>query len=289
MRFGLSTHLFHGERLERRHLEAVAGAGFAEVELFATRTHLDYHDRARVHEVRAWLEELGLSAASMHGPICESFSDGTWGRAFSIASADPERRREGLDQMGAALDAARVLGCTAMVVHLGLPDGQPVPPGDNDARALGRSLETLVAMAGDAGVRLALELIPNSLSTAGRLADLLDGDLDLGATGLCLDLGHAHLMGGVADAAERLGGSIITTHVHDNNGRDDSHLVPFQGTIHWPAALAALWKVGYEGALVFEVADRGDAGTVLGRTIGARDRLQAILDDLAAPLTFAEH
>ncbi len=288
MRFGLSTHLFHGERLDRRHLEAVADAGFSNVEIFATRTHLDYHDRGRVHEVRDWLEALGLAAGSMHGPICESFADGVWGRAYSLASADAARRQEALDQMRAALDAARILGCASMVVHLGLPEGQPLSPGDNDPRALGRSLPTLVGMADEAGVRLALELIPNPLSTPDALVDLLDADTDLGATGLCLDFGHAHMLGDVGDAVERLGGAILTTHVHDNNGRDDSHLVPFQGTIRWPEALASLWKVGYTGSLVFEVAERGDPRAVLARTVGARDRLQAILDDLAAPLTFQE-
>ncbi len=291
MRFSLSTHLFHGERLERSHLQAIADAGFAELELFATRSHVDYHDRGRLHEVRGWLQDLGLAVTSMHGPIVESFTDGQWGRAFSIATSDGARRQEALDEMHAAFEAARVLGCAALVVHLGLPREQPVPAGDNDPRATGRSLDAIAAMAGDTGVNLALELIPNELSTAAALADWLDAEqpgLRTGAVGICLDLGHAHMLDGISDAAERLGGAILTTHVHDNNGREDSHLVPFQGTIDWPEALASLWKVGYSGALVFEVADRGNAPAVLERTVGARNRLQAILDDLAAPLAFSE-
>jgi len=288
MRFGLSTHLFHGERLDRAHLDAVAAAGFTEVEIFATRSHLDYHDRGRVHELRGWLEDLGLRARSMHGPICESFGNGQWGRAFSIASGDAARREEALAEMRQAIDAARVLGCASFVVHLGLPDGQQIPAGDNDRRATGRSIEALAAMAADASVGLAFELIPNALSTAAALSDWLEHEIDAPRAGICLDLGHAHLREGVSTATERLGGAITTTHVHDNNGREDSHLVPFQGTIDWPQALASLWKVGYEGALVFEVADRGDARGVLARTVDARHRLQAILEDLAAPLAFEE-
>lgn len=288
MRFGLSTHLFHGERLERPHLERIAAAGFADVEVFATRSHVDYHDRGRVHEVRGWLRDLGLTAGSVHGPICESFVGGEWGRAFSLASSDAARRQEALDEMRAAIDAASVLGAGFLVVHLGLPAGQPVPPGDNDPRALARSLETLVSLASGTGVRLALEVIPNPMSTPDALAEFFDSGGAVGDAGVCLDLGHAHLLGGVADAAETLGGAIITTHVHDNNGREDSHLVPGQGSIDWPVALAALWKVGYADRLVFEVADRGDADGVLARTVGARDRLQAILEDLRAPLAFEE-
>ena len=287
MRFGLSTHLFHGERLARHHLEAVRDAGFVDVEVFATRSHVDYHDRGRVHEVRGWFDDLGIRACSVHGPICESFAAGGWGRAYSIASADSARRREGVEEMTAALGAARVLGAPRLVVHLGLPDGQPLPPGDNDAKALARSLDEISAAAADTGVALAFELIPNRLSTVEALVDLMELDVAL-PHGVCLDTGHAHLLGGVPDAIEALGGAIVTTHVHDNNGREDSHLVPFQGSIDWPASLAAFWKVGFAGPMVFEVADRGDAQGLLGRTVDARHRLQAILDDLASPLSFAE-
>ena len=51
MQFGLSTHVFHGERLTRRHLEAIAQHGFDAVELFATQTHFDYHDSTHIDEL----------------------------------------------------------------------------------------------------------------------------------------------------------------------------------------------------------------------------------------------
>ena len=76
MRFGLSTHLFHGERLSRQHFEAMRANGFDLVEVFATRTHIDYHDTRHVDQVRGWLDDLGLTANSVHGPICESFTHG---------------------------------------------------------------------------------------------------------------------------------------------------------------------------------------------------------------------
>jgi sugar phosphate isomerase/epimerase len=186
----------------------------------------------------------------------------------------------------AAIAAARALGCEFMVLHLGLPRGQPIPAGDNDPRAVVRSLEEIAGAAAAAGVRLALEVIPNDLSTADALLDWFDGDLDLGRAGICLDFGHAHLLGGTAEAVEALSGHVITTHVHDNRGRSDDHLVPFSGTIDWPGTLASLWKIGYDGRLVFEVADHGNAADVLARTVGARARLQAILDDLAQPFDF---
>jgi sugar phosphate isomerase/epimerase len=284
--FGLSTHLFHGQRLARPHLETIKSHGFDLVEVFATRTHFDYRDRSRVAELRGWLRDLGLAAGSMHAPICDAFRGGQWGRAFSNASSSAASRQEAIDETTAALDAARGLGCAFAVLHLGLPRGQKIPPGDNDPSAMRKSLEAIAQAAAASGVRLAIEVIPNELSTPAALADLLGGDLEIGDTGICLDFGHAHMLSGTVEAAEILAGHLVTTHLHDNNGRSDDHLVPFAGTIDWPTTLMAMRKVGYAGPLVFEVADQGDAASVLTRTVGARRRLQAILDDLARPLDF---
>jgi sugar phosphate isomerase/epimerase len=286
VQFALSTHLFHGERLSRTHLETIKRAGFDDIEVFATRTHMDYHDPAAVDAFRSWLAELDIRVGSVHAPICGSFTSNQWGPAFSNASADPSARERAVDETSRAVETAKKLGADFVVLHLGLPRGQTIPPGDNDARAVSRSLERIAALADEVGIRLALELIPNELSTPSALIDWLTGDIDLGSAGVCLDVGHAHLTVGAPEAAEMLSGYVITTHIHDNRGRSDDHLVPFAGSIDWPATMSALWKIGYDGRIVFEVADAGDAAAVLERTVGARARLQAILDDLSAPFEF---
>jgi sugar phosphate isomerase/epimerase len=286
--FGISTHLFHGERLERRHLEQISAAGFDLVEVFATRTHFDYHAPEAIAQLGEWLSALGMRAASLHAPICDGFVGGVWGRAYSNASPQAAVRDEAVNETTAAIVAAQALGCDALVLHIGLPRGQAIPPGDNSLTAARRSLEPIAGACTRAGVQLALEVIPNDLASPGALLDLLAGDLELGGAAVCLDVGHAHLMGGAPEAAEALAGFVVTTHIHDNRGTSDDHLVPFAGTIDWPLTLTALTKIGYHGPLVFELPDHGHAGDTLGRAIGARARLQAILDGLAEPLPFEE-
>jgi sugar phosphate isomerase/epimerase len=285
-RFGISTHLFHAERLHRRHVEMIAQCGFTWLEVFATRTHFPYHDAAAVTELEHWIDELGITAGSVHLPISAGIPGGVWGKPYSNASSDAAVRQRAIDETRLACDAAAQLGCSIAVLHLGVPRGIEMPAPDNDLRAARSSLEQIVAVAAAARLQLAIEVIPNQLSGPPVLRDLLAGDLELGSTGVCLDIGHAHLLGGAPEAAEILGGHILTTHVHDNRGQADDHLVPFGGTIDWATTLMALSKVGYSGPLVFEVADDGDAAEVLKRTVGARSRLQAILDDLSAPLEF---
>lgn len=288
MPFGLSTHLFHGHRLERDHLARIAARDFGLVEVFATRTHVDYHDARRVDQVRGWLDDLHLTAWSVHAPITEGFTGGVWGRAYSNASRQASVRDEAVHETLAAIAAARALGARVIVLHLGLPNGQPVPADDNDAAAARRALTPIAAACDEAGVQLALEVIPNALATARAVFEWLRDDPDLSRAGACLDVGHAHLTGGAPEAAETLSGDILTTHIHDNAGTSDDHLLPFAGSIDWPATLLGLVKAGYEGPLVFELPDHGDAERTISGVVEARRQLQAIIGDLTAPFPFRD-
>lgn len=286
--FGLSTHLFHGDRLERDNLARMADHGFDVVEVFATRTHVDYHDPKRLEEVRRWLDQLGMSPWSVHAPITDGFVGGVWGRAYSNASKQAAVRDEAVRETLAAVSAAGTLGAQVIVLHLGIPNGQPIPADDNDAGSVRRALAPIAAACDETGVRLALEVIPNELATADAVLGWLQGDLELGRAGACLDVGHAHLTGGAPEAADTLAGDIITTHIHDNTGRSDDHLLPFKGTIDWPATLFGLVKAGYAGPLMFELPDHGDADRTLAGAVEARRRMQAILDELTTPFPFED-
>jgi len=287
-RFGLSTHLFHMVRLEREHLAQIADAGFPLIEIFATRTHMDYHDPSTVERVRGWVESLGLTTWSVHLPITDGIIDGVWGRALSNASTDAVRSAEMWRETTAAIAAAGALGARVVVLHLGVPDDLVQSADENDAVVARRALEPVAAACDEAGVRLALEVIPNRLATAAAVFEWLQADLALGRTGACVDVGHAHLTGGVVDAIERLSADIITTHVHDNLGNKDQHLLPFEGSIDWPATMFALAKVGYTGPLVLELPDHGDWERTLAGAVQARRRIQVILKELLAPFPFDE-
>jgi sugar phosphate isomerase/epimerase len=273
-RFGISTHLFHEQRLNRDHLVHIAAHGYEAIELFATRTHFDYHDAQAATQLAEWLADTRLELHSVHAPIVESLKEGRWVGSFSNASGEETRRKAALAETEAALAIARQIPYRYLVVHLGMPTVEKVPPGDNQRDAARRSLEQIVESASHVGVRVAVEVIPNPLSSAEVLAHLLEEELEGVDIGVCFDYGHAHLMGDLGDAVETLAGHLWTTHVHDNNGRRDEHLLPYAGTIDWDAAMMETQKVGYDGALMFEVADGGDPLGVLKRSVKARERLE---------------
>jgi len=273
-RFGVSTHLFHEARLNREHLVDIAGHGFESVEVFATRAHFDYHDARAIAQLGEWLSDAGLSFHSMHAPIVDAIRGGKWVGAYSIAAADETKRKAAIAEIAATLKVAATVPFTYLVVHLGIPDGQTVPSNDNQPDAARRSVEEIVALASGVNVRVALEVMPNKLSSAGAICYLIEEQLDGVDVGICLDYGHANLTGDLSDAIESVGGHLWTTHVHDNDGRKDDHRVPFAGRIDWDAAIMETQKIGYDGVLMFEVENTGDPIEVLTRTVKARERLE---------------
>lgn len=273
-RFGVSTHLFHGERLTREHLLAIASHGFETVELFATKTHLDYHDPRALDTLAAWLQSAGLELPSVHAPIVDSLVGSVWGRAYSTATRDEASRQSTMAEMKAALEIARHVPFKHLVLHLGVPSAQNPGREDNSRDAVIRSIEHIYDMAEPLGVKLALEVMDNRLSTVDALLDLVENDLDGMDLGICMDVGHAFLLGDAAEAIEMASGHLITTHLHDNARQRDDHLVPFQGAIDWAGAVMAFEKIGYDGVLVFEVKSAGPADAVLDRCARARKRLE---------------
>jgi sugar phosphate isomerase/epimerase len=276
-RFGVSTHLYHRERLSRDHLVEIAAHGFETIELFAMAGHFDYHNPAAVADLQEWLADAGLTLHSIHAPIVESLDGTRWGPSFSNAATDEPVRLRALAEAEAALAIARRIPTGFLVLHLGRPTSEAPVGTDNSRAAVRRSLDALYPKTEPLGVRLALEVIPNNLSTAGSLVQLLEEDMEMPGAGICLDFGHANLLGDLIDTIEVISGHLVTTHVHDNRGRSDDHLVPFQGTIDWEAALTAVQKVGYEGTYMLELANRSTPRQTLEQAQQARTRFERIL------------
>jgi sugar phosphate isomerase/epimerase len=274
--FGISTHLYHLERLNRDHLVEIAAHGFDAVEVFATTDHFDYHDPAATAALAEWLADTRLALNSLHGPIAAGFSGGRWRDFYNLAATDESVRWLAVAETRAALSVAAFAPYRFLVIHAGVV-GSGQADADNRKASLIRSLEELVPLASDAGVRLALEVIPNALSGASALVTLLEDELDLPGLGICMDVGHARLMGDVVDAIEACSGHIVTTHLHDNRGTTDDHLIPGRGVIDWDAVTLAFQKIGYDGVWMFELAMSNTPRASLEQAVKAREGLESLL------------
>lgn len=85
------------------------------------------------------------------------------------------------------------------------------------------------------------------------LIDIIDTVNDP-VLGVCWDFGHARMMiGDQPRQLRKLGKHLVATHVQDNNGKRDSHLIPFVGgDIKWEKIMPCLKEIGYEGDFVLE-------------------------------------
>lgn len=279
MKFGVSTHLYHAERLQQAHLQEIAAHGFESVEVFATRSHFDYHDEQSILTLSEWLRESRLDLPSVHAPIVESLVGDIWGRPYSTATRDENARNATLHEMRAALGMARQIPFQFLVLHLGVPKAQRPGSDDNHRDAVLRSIDEIHRIAEPLGVRLALEVMDNALSTAPALVEMLERDLDGMGLGICMDVGHAHMLGDTAEAIETASEYLVTTHIHDNRRQRDDHLVPFEGTINWAATIMELEKIGYDGVLMYEVRNAESPQAVLARAVDARRRLERFMAD----------
>jgi sugar phosphate isomerase/epimerase len=273
-RFGISTHLFHEQPLSREHLVHIAAHGFEAIELFATRAHFDYHDERAIAELAEWLADTRLELHSVHAPIVGAVKGGKWIDPFSNASRNEASRKTALQETQAAIVLARHIPYRHLVVHLGTPTTERIASNDNQPELARRTVEKLFEEAGRENVHVALEVIPNALSKPEALVHLIEDELDGIDVGICLDYGHAHLMGDLGEAIETVSGHLLTTHMHDNGGQRDDHMVPYSGSIDWDVAMMETQKVGYDGTLMFEVAAMGDPIKVLQRCVKARERLE---------------
>jgi sugar phosphate isomerase/epimerase len=246
----LSTHLFLNQRLHPGLLELAARSGAQAVEIFAARQHFDYASRDHIAELASWFRSESLQPFSMHAPL---YPDREMGRAgapaVNVLHPEKARRIDAMDEIKRALEAAEQIPFSNLVLHLGeRQDGWS----QRTIEFAITALEHLGAFAHPLGVRLLIENLLSEPTTPEHLITLLDlGHLN--NVGICLDLGHAHISMGVAEAIATLGNRIATLHVHDNHGIKDEHLWPSDGTIDWAATVKALKALPTPPAAVLEI------------------------------------
>jgi len=250
MQRALSTHLFANHRLTSVWLERVWHAGIPLVEIFCARQHLDYRDKAQINELGHWFRDAELKVHSLHSPM---YNDDIWGRSgpnsvLTLTEPVKTKRLDVVGEIKRALEIAETVPFRYLIQHLG------VAWEEYDERKVDyafSALEEINLFARQRGVEVLLENTPNELAYAERLLMFLDvTHLNLN---VCFDVGHAHMRGSVENEYRLLKARIRSTHVHDNNGTDDSHLFPGKGSIDWTRTMDLLRSAEGQYPLLLEL------------------------------------
>ncbi|HTC62496.1 MAG TPA: sugar phosphate isomerase/epimerase family protein [Candidatus Saccharimonadales bacterium] len=233
----LSTYLFVNRKLTAELLGELARAGASAIELFCSRGHFDYRSSDDARELGSWLSGNHLTLHSIHSPTNRDFQlNRDSGAPLSIIDPERLRRQEAVDEIKRALDLVEQIPFRYCIQHVAR---QRDVPDERKWDAAFSSLEHLSLFARQRGVTLAIENTPGEMATPVNLKNFLE-QTRLSNVKLCFDAGHAHLEGGAQEALESVRDLVVTTHMHDNRGERDDHLLPYEGTIDWSTMLAAL-------------------------------------------------
>jgi len=199
--------------------------------------------------VRRSAADRGLSIHSAHG---------CWGgqtiraRLVDLGATEPSVHHESVEDLKRCVDWLQAAGGTHLVVH---PGGLSDPADMLFRReALARGLLELAEHAQGSMVIVCVENMPPGVHPGSRMAELAGLLAELGHSrlALALDTGHANLNATAAQETAAAGSLLATTHVHDNDGRHDSHDPPGHGTIDWTDWGRALDSAGYAGPILLE-------------------------------------
>lgn len=157
------------------------------------------------------------------------------------------------------MKTAKKFGCEHLIVHPGSGKYAQKETCDKTIGPLVTSIEELSKEAEEMGLTIALENMYASKgifrigTTTAELRKLIKS-ISLRNLGICLDTGHANYNGLEAwmetmDAEDLL----INLHINDNDGFNDEHKVPGEGSVNWPRFIKALKNVNYHGVLMLEI------------------------------------
>jgi sugar phosphate isomerase/epimerase len=244
-----------------RPLGTMVAYGFARGHIdadLALAARLRAHSLEILPDWRAWPDPAELRArVSDRGMIVHS-AHGCWGgqtiraERVDLGHPDPAQQRPGLDDLKRCIDWLTDAGGICLVVHPGGLSDPDHAAARRDALALG--LLELADHTQGSRVVVCVENMPPGVHPGSRMSELAQiiDELDRPELALAIDTGHANLTTSAAEETLAAGARLRTTHVHDNNGRQDAHAPPGLGTIDWDAWVNALDTINYTGPILLE-------------------------------------
>jgi sugar phosphate isomerase/epimerase len=267
----LSTYRYVNQPLGAALLAEISQAGITSVEIFCSPRHFNYREPQAVRELADALGEYRLQLHSLHSPTERDLSPGREsGVPISISDTERIRRLDAVDEVKRTLEVAERIPFRFLVQHIG-HGRQSADPRKLDAAF--SSLEHLCIFAKARGVTIALENTPSELGAPASLQHFIT-DTHLHDLRLCFDIGHAHIEEGVEVSFDIMRERVATTHIHDNHGEKDEHLLPYEGTINWDAALAAIAGAPEPVAIILELKGQANGDPTLEQVRATFDKLE---------------
>lgn len=171
--------------------------------------------------------------------------------------------KEFLDKMVMrSIDCAAILGAKWLVIHAGTDFASPKLVADSKIKNI-EYFKPVLEYAARRNVGIAIEnlwdynIAPlrRYTTTAEELVDLVDElAKDYDNVGICWDFEHANIMKQEqTPALKMVGARLKATHVSDNIGIQDDHILPYYGYTDWTEIMQVLKEINYQGDFTYEI------------------------------------
>lgn len=215
-----------------RFLRAIRSAGFSMVFLSGTEVP-GFPENMVILRFAEFAAKYGLKAVNYHIDF----------RNSNLLWLDRPERMELIEQYLRLIRCCADAGMTSVTVH--------PTCGTNNLYVSQLGLDAFTRFA-EAGERYGITVCAENLRTFVQL-DYLFAGIGSERLGFCHDSGHefAYMKG--MDFPRRYASRLRFTHLHDNDGTGDLHLLPLDGELDFAHLKALYDSVGYTGPLSLEV------------------------------------
>jgi len=205
--------------------------------------------RSWIHRVKDLADKCGVEFSQAHSSFY-NFCDPT----------TPDK--DFLDQMVLrSMECAGILGVKWIVIHAGTDFDSPMPVRDSMRKNV-EYLKPVIECAAKHNVGLAIENLwelkisplRRYTTSAEELVELVDSlSQEYSNVGICWDFEHANIMQlSQTSCLEMIGDRLKATHVSDNTGILNDHVLPFNGNTDWGEIMHILKKIQYSGDFTYE-------------------------------------
>lgn len=235
----------------------VAKAGFDGIELNVDAPGHSAHSltlETTEEEIRTILDLSKKYQVAVSG-----ISTSLWGRN-PIGAVEPELRAKGFELLKKQVEFAKAFGCDGvLVVPGGISDDLSIRAAWDSALETLREWKSFIE---NCGVYVGVENVWNNFFISPfDMARFID-ELSIRNLGAYFDVGNVAIFSRPEHWIEILGDRIQKIHVKDflkTGGNAGTFVNLLEGSVNWPAIMAALRKIGYEGYLTAELGAMNDA------------------------------
>jgi hexulose-6-phosphate isomerase len=248
MKVGLSGIITPSEWSYQETLQNAKDAGYEAFELTFREdrdTKLDTMTDDRIAEMKSMAEDMGIE-------LCSAVGSGE--PRPDIMTCDEKRRQESVDEIKHILEIVAKFGIDTWLL---VPGRVSEECHYDDAYYNAReALLDLAPHAQDLGVHIGVEYVWNKFLLSPMEFDRFLGEIGSPYVGLFFDTGNMVIQSYPEQWVKIVGNGIVKVHFKDFQRQGYEWKPLLEGDVDFPAVMRELRNVGYDDALISEVAPR---------------------------------